>query len=215
MKKRKLKKKPLIFIGIILVLGIVGATFAYYYSQEVLVRKFKTMTYGVEIREEFDGDFGTKKVSFVNNDEKNVPVLLRISYNESWTKIVEDDESGEVYELHQDNETNEGSIVQKEWTDEFLDDFKTPNTDFDTDSDGWYYYNKILAPGESVQILESISEPMRVETIDNYIGYDYHLTFNMEAIQATDDAVRSIWNLEPQLSPSGDVDWGFSSGDVG
>ena len=214
MKKRKLKKKPLIFIGIILILGIVGATFAYYYSQEVLVRKFKTMTYGVEIREEFDGDFGTKKVSFVNNDEKNVPVLLRISYNESWTKIVEDDESGEVYELHQDNETSDGSIVQKDWTDEFLDNFETPETDYDTDSDGWYYYNKILAPGESVQILERIIEPIHESTKD-YKDYEYHLTFNMEAIQATDDAVRSIWNLEPQLSPSGDVDWGFRTGDVG
>ena len=69
-KLKKINKKPLIFILIVLVLTIVGGTYAYYYSEVILPNEFKTMTYNVTIEEEFNNTWGTKKVRFVNNNLK-------------------------------------------------------------------------------------------------------------------------------------------------
>ena len=88
MKFRKIKKKPLIFLLVLCLLGIVGTTFAYYYTEIAIPNQFKAMTYNVTIEEEFNDTWGTKKVSFVNNEETNAPVVLRINYNEAWRKKI-------------------------------------------------------------------------------------------------------------------------------
>ena len=137
-------KKSLFFLFGLLIVGIVGTTTAYYTSENVIVNQFKSMTYNVAIEEEFYDTWGTKKVSFINKEETNSPIVLRINYNEMWKYEID----GEVNRLS--NKVDGENVVTKNWTDEFKNDFSFAD-------DGWFYYNKILNAGESVQVLESIA----------------------------------------------------------
>lgn len=197
MKLKNIKRKPLIFLLGILVLGIVGGTFAYYYSEIAISNEFKTLTYNVQIEEEFNKTWGTKKVSFVNKEATNTPVVLRINYNESWRKEV----NGTKLSL--DNNVNGENAVTKNWTTAFTNDFVLGD-------DGWYYYKKTLNAKKSVQVLESIT--LNEDLIstspyyDEYKDYDYELDFNFEAIQANTDAISEIWNKKATIS-GGNVTW--------
>lgn len=197
MKLKNIKKKPLIFILAILVLGIVGGTFAYYYSEIAISNEFKTLTYNVQIEEEFNKTWGTKKVSFVNKEATNTPVVLRINYNESWRKEV----NGTKLSL--DNNVNGENAVTKNWTTAFTNDFIEGD-------DGWYYYKKTLNAKKSVQVLDSIA--LNEDLIstspyyEEYKDYDYELDFNFEAIQANTDAINEIWNKKATIS-GGNVTW--------
>ena len=184
MKFRKIKKKPLIFLLVLCLLGIVGTTFAYYYTEIAIPNQFKAMTYNVTIEEEFNDTWGTKKVSFVNNEETNTPVVLRINYNELWRKEVNG------VKLSLDNNVNGVNVVTKNWTTAFTNDFVDGG-------DGWYYYKKTLNAEESVQVLNSISlNESLISTspyYNDYKTYTYELDFNFEAIQANSSAISEIW----------------------
>ncbi len=86
MRKLNLKNKkikPLFFIMLIALVIVVGGTIAYFLSSTSFENKFRTSYYDVAIEEEFYNNWGTKKVSIVNNDSTSV--ALRISYTEIWT----------------------------------------------------------------------------------------------------------------------------------
>ena len=198
-KLKNLNKKPLIFILVLFVLSVVGGTFAYYYSEVVFPNEFKTMTYNVTIEEEFNDTWGTKKVSFINKEETNTPVVLRINYNELWRKEI----SG--VKLSLDNNVNGENVVEKAWTSAFINDFVDGG-------DGWYYYKKTLDAKDSVQVLESISlkESLisKSQYYNDYKTYTYELDFNFEAIQASSNGIRDIWNKTTTIS-GGKVTWVF------
>lgn len=191
MKFRKIKKKPLIFLLALCLLGIVGTTFAYYYTEIAIPNQFKAMTYNVTIEEEFNDTWGTKKVSFVNNEETNTPVVLRINYNEEWRKEI----SGVKVSL--DNNVNGENVVTKNWTTAFTNDFIDGG-------DGWYYYKKTLNAEESVQVLDSISlKESLISTspyYNDYKSYTYELDFNFEAIQANRSAISEIWGKNATIT---------------
>lgn len=197
MKFRKIKKKPLIFLLALFLLGIVGTTFAYYYTEIAIPNQFKAMTYNVTIEEEFNNTWGTKKVSFVNNEETNTPVVLRINYNEFWRKEVNG------VKLSLDNNVNGTNVVTKNWTTAFT-------TDFVDGGDGWYYYKKTLNAEESVQVLNSISlNESLISTspyYNDYKTYTYELDFNFEAIQANSSAISEIWGKNATIT-GGNVTW--------
>lgn len=197
MKKFVTEKKPLFFILLLLVVVGIGGTFAYYYTEVIIPNQFKTLTYNVTVEDEFYDDWGVKKVFFVNKEETNTPVVLRINFNESWRREVD----GMTLSL--DNNVNGENVVLKEWTDTFTNDFIKGD-------DGWYYYKKVLNSNERIQVLESIA--LNEELIltspyyEDYKVFDYELSFNFEAIQASSGAVSDIWNRN--VSISGDeVTW--------
>ena len=197
MKFRKIKKKPLIFLLVLCLLGIVGTTFAYYYTEIAIPNQFKAMTYNVTIEEEFNDTWGTKKVSFVNNEETNAPVVLRINYNEAWRKKI----NGVNVSL--DNNVNGENVVTKNWTTAFTNDFVDGG-------DGWYYYKKTLNAEESVQVLNSITlNESLISTspyYNDYKTYTYELDFNFEAIQANSSAISEIWGKNATIT-GGNVTW--------
>ena len=194
---KKIKKKPLFFLLLLLALGIVGTTFAYYYTEIAIPNQFRTMTYNVTIEEEFNNTWGTKKVSFVNNEETNTPVVLRINYNEFWRKEVNG------VKLSLDNNVNGTNVVTKNWTTAFTNDFIDGG-------DGWYYYKKTLAAEASVQVLDSIAlNESLISTspyYNDYKSYTYELDFNFEAIQASSSAISEIWGRTATIS-GGNVTW--------
>lgn len=196
---KKINIKPIIFIILIVVVFLIGSSYAYYYSEVSLPNQFRTMTYDIVLEEEFYNEWGTKKVKITNKESTSTPVVLRINYNEIWSH----EENGHYLTLS--NKVNGVDTVTKEWTDEFINDFIE-------DEDGWYYYNKVLGPEESVLILSSIE--LNIDTIlsseyeDKYFSndYSYELSFNYEAIQADEDAVKEIWDKDITIS-DGDIVW--------
>lgn len=193
---KNIKIKPLFFLLGILLVIIIGSTIAYFYNSKTISNRFNTMTYDVELEEEFYDDWGTKKVT-IKNKEESTDVVLRISYNEQWSKEVD----GSLNTLS--NIINGESVVNKNWTNTFTNDFLLGD-------DGWYYYKKTLSPGESINILDSISLNENLisnsEYYDDYKNYDYSLTFNYEAIQATSKAIKEIWNIDVTINDSS-LDW--------
>lgn len=191
-------KKPLIFGLLLLTLAVIGGTFAYYYSEVVIPNRFKAMTYDVKLVEEFEGYFGTKEVSIVNQEETNTPVVIRMSYNEYWDNSL-------------NNKYNNTDVVTKNWTNDFLNDFR-----YDAGS-GWYYYTKVLNPESSVTVLNSTALNTNLVNASpdrsSYLSSDYHLDFNYEAIQAKEEAILDIWG-DDLLNVSingGNVSWSFQT----
>lgn len=197
LKKFKIKKKPLIFILLLLTVTIVGTTFAYYYSEVLIPNQFKTMTYNVTVEEVFNNTWGTKQVTFANKETTNTPVVLRINYNELWRKEVDG------VKLSLDNNVNGTNVVNKNFTSAFLNDFELKE-------DGWYYYKKVLKAEESVKVLESIAlneELIATSPYENdYKTYTYELSFNFEAIQANSAAISEIWNRNATIN-NNEVTW--------
>lgn len=197
MNNNKIKKKPLIFILLLLLTVAVGSTFAYYYNEVIIPNKFKAMTYSVAIEEVFNGTWGTKEVSIVNKEATNTPVVLRVSYNELWINNVD----GSNVSLN--NKLNRQDVVTKNWTNDFVNDFVKGD-------DGWYYYKKVLNAEEKVKILDSIE--LNEELIRNSLDYDkyknntYELDFNVESIQANEEAIESIWGKVVNISGN-EVTW--------
>ncbi len=197
MNNNKIKKKPLIFILLLLLTVAVGSTFAYYYNEVIIPNKFKAMTYSVAIEEVFNGTWGTKEVSIVNKEATNTPVVLRVSYNELWINNVD----GSNVSLN--NKLNRQDVVTKNWTNNFVNDFVKGD-------DGWYYYKKVLNAEEKVKILDSIE--LNEELIRNSLDYDkyknntYELDFNVESIQANEEAIESIWGKVVNISGN-EVTW--------
>lgn len=198
MKKIKnMKSKPLIFLLAFLIIFSIGGTIAYFYQTVMLPNQFKTMTYKVDLTEEFNDDWGVKKVYITNNEDSNTAVFLRVNYNEIWSKTV----SGTILTLS--NTVSGSNVVDKDWTSTFSNDFIDGN-------DGWYYYTKTLGPNESIQLLDNIylnnyliqSSP----DYENYLDYDYKLIFNYEALDADADKVSEIWNKTVTINGT-NVSW--------
>lgn len=228
----KLKKiKPIYFIIFAFIIFIVGVTSAYIYVNSTFQNKFKTSAYDIELKEEFDNDWGTKRVNIINHD--STPVVLRINYNELWTEKNPaqgnlltgniQDNSISSYSFSSSNEScrikmfndnsnqftlsniiNGEDVVTKEWTPTW--------NDFVIASDGWYYYNKILDTGFNIQILESISLRNDLIASSNcyadYKNYEYELSFNYEVIQSSVAAIKDIWGYDVTIN-EGDITWPF------
>lgn len=206
-KKRKLSKKGkkiILSLFIILFVGVIGISYAFYSSFKEVENIFKTAAYDVAIEEEFYDDWGTKKVSIVNKDANSTPVIIRINYDEIWSKNID----GTVVNL--------SNIVKTETETLRAVTLKTPS-DFEANfidgKDGWYYYTKVLKPNQSVMLLESVA--LNEDVIkqspyyEDYKSFDYQLSYNFEAIQATETAVKEIWGLEINVSSDGEITWPF------
>ena len=185
------KNKPIVFLLAIMLLSTVGGTIAYYYSQHVQENNFNLADYNITLEEYFpddewdEDDILDKQVKITNNG--NSDVLLRIAYNEIWYN------NDEIL-----NNMYEGvAIVDKHWTDAFLNDFVY--------SGGWYYYNKVLKKGESVEILESVE---KVVGVYNGSNYQYQLDINYEVLQADNGAAEKVWGTEATIEGS-NVVWGL------
>jgi len=183
--KKNNKYKPVLYsLLILLFMGIIG-TVAYFSSSVGFSNIFKTSGYDVDIEEEFYNDWGTKKVSIVNNDDTSV--VLRINFVELWQ-----DNNGEYL----NNKFNKQDVVTKNWTDEWLNNFSKG-------SDGWYYYKKILNKGDRVQILNSIylNESLNeTELYNSYLASTYELDFSYEAVQADNKAIEKVWGQTPNIN---------------
>jgi len=194
MKRLKIKShKKMYLIAPVLVVAIVGAgiwiVYALSHNTFVSQGDIPVAVGTVQLIDDSDAGFGKKEVSFANNSSNSIPVLLRIGYSETW-KDSNDAIISNVY--------NGNNVVSKTWTSAFTDDFVSGN-------DGWYYYEKLLNPDESVKVITAIAlaEP-------SYAAYNYDLNFRYEAIQASADAALDLWSKTATIdSSTGAVTWAF------
>ena len=187
LKKEKSSKKLLLPVMALVLVGAVATgllVYALSHNNSVIDGEVPLGSTKVEMIDDSDTGFGKKEISFRNSDEGNTPVLLRIAYAETW-------DGGAV-----SNTVGGVNVVTKSWTTAFANDF--------TDGgDGWYYYEKTLAPGETVQVLTSIAL-----TDNSYLAYDYDLVFRYEAIQPTTDAASELWG-KTVVVENGVATWTF------
>ena len=180
MKKNKIYL--LIVFLVFVVISVVSITVMYFYQNYQLPNEFKTMTYNIDVTEEFNNDWGVKKVFITNSDSSNTDVVIRVKYIEIWSKTIDNQK------LFLSNTINGINIVNKDWTSTF-------NNDFVNGGDGWYYYKKVLKPNEQIQILESISlNNDLIQLYTDYLDYDYQLIFSYEVLDTNVDLISDTWN---------------------
>ena len=195
------KNKSLIVILIVLTIGLVGVTIAYFSNSTSIDNTFKTKDYGTTTDEDFvspnnwlPGDTEPKTLTVTNSG--NVDEAVRISYTETWTSknAKDNDQEGDL-PLKQNN--NDVAIIN--WAN--TDDWSTVTENGVT----YKYYKYKLAPQETTtSLLESVTfnsatvnNSNCVETIpepgkkvitcnstgNGYDGATYKLRFNVETVQ--------------------------------
>jgi predicted ribosomally synthesized peptide with SipW-like signal peptide len=180
-KVNKIKnKKAIISIIVILLLTVIGGTVAYFASKAEFNNSFKGLKYNVDLEEEFNGTWGTKRVRIINREDDNISVLLRISFNEKWE--------------------HNGKILSNIFLDEDIVNKTYPNTfqnDFDCHDDGWCYYTREFKGGDEVEVLSAIhlNEELlrRSPDLEEYLASNYSLTVNYETIAYDQTLARRVW----------------------
>lgn len=144
----------------------------------------------------------SKKVKFKN--DSSAAAFLRIAYSECWTSGSGTDA------VILSNKVNGTDVATKnfDWT------------DWQNGGDGWYYYKKVLPPGESSsQLLDKVTFPSYTGAYADYADADYQLYFRMELLQASDsprtlnsddvnaDSTQTVWGKEATIGSGGAVTW--------
>ena len=197
------KKKTLIAIITLVLVTVVGATFAYYTSNTSFENVFNTGKYKVKVVEEFvspdnwvPGETIDKTVTAKN--EGDVDAAVRISYIEKW-------------------ETQEGTDI----TDQIDSNpaiINFSNTSDWTLNNGYYYYNYILKPDDvSNSFISGVTldpalngvtctgegNERTCEAQNSIGGAKYKLTITIETAQA--DKYKEIWNTQVEIEEKVDV----------
>ena len=210
----KKNRKPLIALLVVVIIGVIGFTLAYFSDSITIGNEFKTKKYGTSVTEVFVSPDNwtpgtTTEKSVVATNTGNVDEAVRISYTEKWVAANETTElSGWVDE--NGNVTDHESGLA---TDERAALINFDNASDWTLNDGYYYYNYKLAPTESTSsFIKSVtfnsivqSDSDCEETSENgtktitctstgegYDGATYTLTFTIETVQY--DQYKNAWN---------------------
>ena len=184
--KKAMSNKVQFVISIMAVIAIIMVVITVY-NDKTMTTRYGNMVYNV-VLEKKAGNTWDNTEFFIRNKEKNDRnVVLRVNYNEIWSK----EENEDIYTL--DNNINGENVVDKTWTLEFISGFREYK-------DGWYYYDQILKPQEQIRILRKLS--LKEDLIENspykndYLEYDYDLTFNYEVLDADEDLIKDIWGRD-------------------
>lgn len=179
-------KKPLIALVLLLLIGAVGVTYAYFTNSKTFDNIFKVNDgYNPDITEEFEspedwmpGEEITKRI-VVTNNVNNVPIAVRVKYTEEWKTATGTTLSGNLAD------GTRAAVIkfsnQSEWT---------------KVGEYYYYFKTIPAGDKSSSFLESVTLSNNLDSTDdaNYIGATYKMTVTAETIQATGAA--SEWGVD-------------------
>ena len=207
------KKRNLYIIAFLCFITLVGVTIAYLQSSAVFENIFNAGTYKTVTHEEFvsptnwtPGDEAPKTITTKN--EGTIPVRVRVKFEEEWTS-----KNGENLPI----------AFQSDGPDSYWDEQLQMNVErvaiINLDNvndwllkDGYYYYAKELAPGETTSsLIKSVTFNPNVEgdvncvtengTVtcessgDSYDGATYKLKITTETVQAK--KYEEIWENVP------------------
>lgn len=180
------RAKICVFVGGCMALLTVASSLALWSGRIEHTNQLEADQMSAKIVEVFDEDSepkGTvnKEVSFQNNS--SCAAFLRVSYAENWYSYGFG-QNLDGFTLN--NQVNGKDAAVKNWE----NGFGTNSDLWQVGDDGWYYYKKILKPGETTgPVLKSVT--FRDDLPANEFGnpYDtaaYNLYFRMELLQASD-----------------------------
>ena len=196
-------KKPLLGLLVLLLVGIVGVTIAYFTGVIEFPNVFKTKPYSTKSVETFispdnwlPGTTTDKKVVATNLGD--VDVAVRVSYTESWKS-----NDGTTLPLKQGTVT--AAVINFD------------NTSSWTKSGNYYYYNKKLSKNDSTNSFiksvtfnkDVVSEPTCTTSADGleksclssgkkYDNATYTLKIKVETVQF--DAYKDAWNTNVTIN---------------
>lgn len=156
---------------------VIGTTLAIWHQNVQHINHLEADTIKSEIVENYTPHEPvgtvTKEVSFKNAGTTDV--FVRMAYVESWEK---EDKNKDTMLLK--NQLKGQDVVKKNWTEVFF-------SKWDDGGDGWFYYKKVLTPGETTEkILSSVTFPdYTQEVYRSYEDADYSLYFKVEMLQAS------------------------------
>ncbi|MGL5383374.1 MAG: BsaA family SipW-dependent biofilm matrix protein [Culicoidibacterales bacterium] len=192
----KLSKKMIItFTLCVVAILAIPTTFAFFRTDDAIANEFLLDTVEIEIVEEFtppkdwDGTLVTKEVQIQNNGSE--ATLIRVGLTPYWQKAIANTDPVE-YEAF----AGDSSLV----TINYANVIST--TDKDTSkwlkgSDGYYYYNTLLQPGEKTSLLVSGVEAdfSKLSAGDQarYQAAEFNLDVDAQAVHANADAVSGVW----------------------
>ena len=204
-------KKSLIALVALLVVGVVGSTFAYFTTTKTFNNIFKTEEYKTTVSETFKspanwtpGQTADKVVNVKN--EGDVEIAVRVKLVQTWK-----------------NGENELSLTQttdnETWNVAEINFANSANWEFNAE-DGYYYYKTVLASGqEALPLFDSVTynakmtnelagiecvEVVNGDTItetctsgSGYAGATYTLDVTVETIQADAATEANGWKYTP------------------
>ena len=198
----KKKNKRLITIVGLLLIVVVGATFAYFQSNASFENLFATGTYRIVTTEVFEspdnwapGQEIPKTITSTN--EGTIPAAVRASITEQWLKEIDGVETDIT------NQVENGTVI-----------INFANTNDWTHVGNYYYYNYILNPNETTtSFIESVTLNPNIngatcvasqdgltqtcESNNPALGATYKLTITKETVQA--DKYQEIWNTNVNI----------------
>ena len=148
-------KKTILILILVLTIGIIGLTVAYFSNSTTLNNIFETKQYGDVFTEEFvaptnwlPGETTNKSVVATNTGE--VDQAVRVKLTESWKTANNGTLNGWIH--------TDGTKSTHETENDIANDERVAIINFDNDSDwtkvgDYYYYNYKLAPNESTSSL--------------------------------------------------------------
>lgn len=214
MKFYKNKKVRLLIPFLLLaVLGLVGTSFAWTKQEVSVENKLKAHTTEISIEEDFEPETGKKEVVFKNNGSSSV--FLRMTWTEYWETA-----DGKILS----NQIDREEVATKNWTEVYTQQWQAADP-----ADGWFYYTRVLPAGGSTdKILTKVEFPEKYEgNLADYEGAEYHLYFQVEAVQASDsagtlnsaqvnaDATWTTWGMTATVGTDGTVTWSAQAPDQG
>ena len=184
--KKSTNNKVLLVISLLAVIAIMTVVVTFY-NDQTFASRYANKIYNVVLEKKAGNKWEDTEFSIKNNESKGKEVVLRVNYNEIWSKV----DNNDTYTI--DNNVNGENVVEKTWTLEFL-------SGFHESEDGWYYYNKTLKPNETIRILRKLQlKEDLIETSpykEDYQTYDYDITFNYEVLEADKELVKEVWNRD-------------------
>lgn len=178
-------KKPLIALFVLLLIGLVGGTFAFFTSTKTFDNVFKISNggYNVTIEEDFTppdpwlpGQEVSKDVYVTNTG--NVNIVARAKYTEIWSKT---SLTGKL--------ADGSSVAQINFT---------SGSHWKLHTDGYYYYTSVISKGTKTDsFIDSVTLNPDLELDSEYIGADYTLRITVETIQA--DGAADEWGITSSL----------------
>lgn len=181
-------KKIGIVIGIMIVLVTTVGSLAYFVSKETKVNEFEIGSIEARIDETFDGvhanDLSTNKkidkfVAITNTGKSNE--VIRVVMNPQWESKSADGKDIPVSASNQ-IELNLRNGFEDDWIES---------------SDGYYYYKKVLKPGETTSnLLESVSikKDITEDEKHEFKYRDLSVNVSVEAMQVNTQAIEDNWN---------------------
>ena len=195
------KKKTIITTLGLLLIAIVGTTFAYYTSNTSFENVFNAGKYKVTLTEEFvspdnwvPGETVPKTV--IAKNDGTVPAAVRISYTEQWLQEIDGVETDITSQV-----SPNPAIINFD------------NTNDWTSSNGYYYYKYILEPTDTTSsFISGVTLDSNLDSVtctgegnervceaqNKASGAKYKLTFTIQTIQY--DVYKSEWNTNVEIT---------------